>query len=181
MEHLLTGARDLTRLDAQLEQEERSAVDLEPLLEEVVEGFRLRGNGSGVTFELAGATGATEDGSFQVMASPDRLAQVLENLLENALSFSPPGGRVEIRRVREDGKARITVADSGPGIPEDDLDKIFERFFSYRPQAQKGDHIGLGLAVVKAVVEGYGGSVGAANRPGGGAAISLSLPLLGSE
>ncbi|MCB1032789.1 MAG: stimulus-sensing domain-containing protein, partial [Acidobacteria bacterium] len=147
MEHLLTGARDLTRLDAQLEQEERSAVDLEPLLEEVVEGFRLRGNGSGVTFELAGATGATEDGSFQVMASPDRLAQVLENLLENALSFSPPGGRVEIRRVREDGKARITVADSGPGIPEDDLDKIFERFFSYRPQAQKGDHIGLGLAV----------------------------------
>ena len=179
MEHLLSAARDLTRLDAQLEEEERKPVDLEKLLKEVVEGFRLRGGKGGTEFHLQPVEGG-QDGGLRVLASQDRLAQVLENLLENAVSFSPLEGLIEVRLARWNGHARLSVLDSGPGISEDDLEKIFERFYSYRPGTRKGDHIGLGLAVVKAIVEGYGGTVAAENRPEGGAAISITLPLTGT-
>ena len=90
-----------------------------------------------------------------------------------------PEGNYVMRTVAvRDGRARVSIADSGPGIPEDDLERIFERFFSYRPSSQKGEHIGLGLAVVKAIVEGYGGTVAADNRPRGGAVLSIELPLV---
>jgi two-component system sensor histidine kinase ChvG len=126
-----------------------------------------------------------------VHASPDRLAQVVENLLDNAVSFSPPGGTVAVRLAREGSEAVLTVRDQGPGIPPEHLGRIFDRFFSYRPRqgagaaepgarpGALGRHAGLGLAIVKAIVEGYGGSVAAANGAGGGAVLEVRLPAAG--
>ncbi len=109
--------------------------------------------------------------------SPDRLTQVLDNLLENAVSFSPAGGTVTVSLHAEAAGVAIVVADQGPGIPEEHLERAFARFFSYRPDADHADsHSGLGLAIVRAIVEGYGGAVTLANRPGGGAEARVSLP-----
>ena len=116
-----------------------------------------------------------------VHASPERLTQVFENLLDNAASFSGGGSavRVALGRSRE-GDAVVTVSDEGPGIPPAHADRIFDRFFSYRPEADSGGedrrHTGLGLAIVRTIVEGYGGSVAAANNPERGATFTVRLP-----
>jgi two-component system sensor histidine kinase ChvG len=189
MERLLTSARELTRLDAELEQEERHQVDLAALTEEILEGFRLRW-GDSLKFQFR-----RPEGPATTLASPERLAQIVENLLDNAVSFSPPGSLLEIALVREENRLELTVADQGPGIPEEHREKIFRRFFSYRPvspdrpgsserpgssqrdgAAPAAEHTGLGLSVVHAIAEGYGGGVSATNRAGGGAEFRVELP-----
>ncbi len=176
-EHLLSAARDLTRLDTQLEQEPRLAVDLGALAGEVVEAFRLRHEGRGLRFDHQ----LPAEPVF-VDAAPERVAQVLEHLLDNAASFSPPAGRVVSSLEAREGWAIVTIDDEGPGIPPEHLERIFDRFFSYRPgQANDGppagQHTGLGLAVVRAIAEGYGGTIVAENAPAGGARFRLELPL----
>jgi signal transduction histidine kinase len=102
---------------------------------------------------------------------------VAENLLDNAVSFTPPGGTVRVELAAGGGEARLAVLDDGPGIPEDHAGRIFDRFFSYRPDGRRDGHAGLGLAIVKAIVDGYGGSIRAENRPEGGARFEVTLPL----
>jgi two-component system sensor histidine kinase ChvG len=171
LERLVTELQEISRIDARIEDEERGVVDLAALLDQVVEGFRLRhGPRIGIDFESAGKPA-------NVTASPERLTQMLENLLDNAAGFSPTGGLVEVGLHREGGMHRVTIADQGPGIPPEHLDQIFTRFFSHRPTAEDPRrHVGLGLAIVRALAEGYGGSVHAANRTGGGAVFELRLP-----
>jgi signal transduction histidine kinase len=115
-----------------------------------------------------------------VEAAPERLAQVVENLLDNAVSFTRDGGRVHLAVEPAGGGVRLRVEDDGPGISEEHLDRIFDRFFSYRGGGARGGgrdgHTGLGLAIVKAVVEGYGGTIRAGNRPEGGARFEVTLP-----
>ncbi len=111
-------------------------------------------------------------------ASAERLTQVLDNLLDNAASFSPDGEAVEVRVIRDGAAAVVTVDDRGPGIPETHLDRIFDRFFTWRPGRDGRDgHTGLGLAIAKAIVDGYGGSIAARNRPEGGARFEIRLPM----
>ncbi len=120
------------------------------------------------------------DADVAVQASPERLVQVFENILENAVSFSPKGGTVTVRLQGKDASVITTIHDEGPGIPAEHLSRIFQRFFSYRPDGDsstaKHKHTGLGLAIVKAIVEGYGGTVSAQNLPDGGATFEVSLP-----
>ncbi len=111
-----------------------------------------------------------------VTASEDRLAQAFANILENAISFSPVDGQVEVSMFERDGWAVVRVDDEGPGIPPEHLDRIFDRFFSFRPADQR-NHDGLGLAIAHAVVNGYGGSIRAENLAPGGARIEVRLPL----
>lgn len=165
MQHLLGAVREISLLDAQLEEEERASVEVGQILKRVVEAHGLRG-GSTVRVTISQNTGP-----ITVSMAPERLVQVLENLLENALSFSPPDGEVRIDLCRDRGQGVIGFEDEGPGIPEQHLEKIFDRFFSFRPAEEssgsassKPRHLGLGLAIVKAIVEGYGGSVKAENR-----------------
>jgi len=114
----------------------------------------------------------------------------LHGWLDNAASFAPQGSEVEVTVHRQSPWAILRVADRGPGIPPEHLQRIFDRFFSYRPAAvganteaapanapgPRLEHPGLGLAIVKAIVEGYGGTVLASNREGGGAVFEVRLP-----
>jgi two-component system sensor histidine kinase ChvG len=92
-----------------------------------------------------------------------RLGQVVRNLVDNALSFSPEGAQVKVIARREPGNIVVMVEDQGPGIPEDSLEKIFDRFHTDRPDSF-GKHSGLGLAISRQIVEAHGGTIRAENR-----------------
>ncbi|MCG6964712.1 MAG: stimulus-sensing domain-containing protein [Acidobacteria bacterium] len=170
MERLLTEVREISHIDAQLEGEEPEVVRLATILPGVVEAARLRvADGAKIELDL--------HGNPVVVASPDRLVQVFENLIDNALGFSPPAGTVEVTADVAGSDAVVTVTDAGPGVPAEHLGRVFDRFFSYRPEGGARSHTGLGLAIVRSVVESCGGSVSAANRPEGGAIFEVRLPL----
>ncbi|MFP5245297.1 MAG: sensor histidine kinase, partial [Thermoanaerobaculia bacterium] len=114
-------------------------------------------------------------GPLRVAASEDRLIHVFENILDNALSFSPPGGTVTVTANAENGDVVTRISDMGPGIPDADIGRIFDRFFTHRPDGARGGHTGLGLAIVKTIIEGYGGRVSAANGERG-ATFVVRLP-----
>lgn len=196
MERLLAAVREIGLIDARLDDEAVAPVDLGELLRSVTRAVLLRAPGGvELTLDLPVEPVA-------VLGAPERVAQVVENLVDNAVGFSPIGSAVEIR-LRAEPPARpdapalavLTIADRGPGIPAEHLDRIFDRFFTYRPEleaptergmedgAEPGGagkrpdgHTGLGLAIVQAIVEAYGGSVRARNRTGGGAAFEVRLP-----
>jgi two-component system sensor histidine kinase ChvG len=171
MEHQLSELAEVTRIDARLEAEEQVPVPLNGLLARIAERFRMRESGRvQILYE-------PPEEVVTVRASPARLTQVFENVIDNAASFTAESGsaRVTLERA-SDGAAVVAVRDEGPGIPEAHRGRIFERFFSYRPDDADKRHAGLGLAIVKAIVEGYGGSVTAANNPDGGATFTIRLP-----
>ena len=108
---------------------------------------------------------------------PAKLHDVLRNLLENASNYSPEGGVIDVSASRTDSWVDIVVADHGPGIPEPDLSRIFERFYRVdRSRSRDPGGTGLGLSIVRHLVELLGGRVTAANRPGGGAVFTVRLP-----
>jgi two-component system sensor histidine kinase ChvG len=158
-------------IDARLVREQPGPLDLVALLSQIVEGFRIR-EGERVRFELGAPAGPV-----MVRASADRLTQVFENILDNAASFSPPGALVSVTVTAEEQSVVTRIADAGPGIPEANLARIFDRFFTHRPEASRhaGGHTGLGLAIVRTIVEGYGGSASAANGERG-SVFTVRLP-----
>ncbi|HEX6086074.1 MAG TPA: ATP-binding protein [Thermoanaerobaculia bacterium] len=160
MERLLSGVREISTIDGQLVRETPERIDLGALLSRIVDGFRLR-EGERIRFELQ-----LSDAPMYVEATEDRLIQVFENLLDNAASFSPPGSTVTIAAAPENGSVSVRVIDQGPGIPEANLGRIFDRFFTHRAESRSG-HTGLGLAIVKAIVDAYGGSISAENAERG--------------
>lgn len=172
MEHLLSGIQRITHIDAELEREERERVDVNDLAAAITDGFRRRA-GRRVEFEVT-----IPHAPAVVSASPERLTQVIENILDNAVSFSPEGGHVRVRLVAGESQHHIIVEDEGPGIPSEHIERIFDRFFSYRPRggASPGGHVGLGLSVAKAIVEGYGGTIRATTRAPDGACFEIILP-----
>jgi two-component system, OmpR family, sensor histidine kinase ChvG len=180
LERLLAGVQEIVSIDTQLERDPVARIDLGALLGNILDAHRLRTNGA-VRLQLQ-TQAESSAGALHVRASPERLAQVFDNLVDNAVSFSPAGGLVTVSLARRNGRCHIAVSDEGPGIPEAHLARIFERFFSYRPNT--GDtrphdrHTGLGLSIARAIVESYGGSIAASNRATGGARIDVSLPAL---
>ena len=175
MERLLSGVREISMIDAKLVREKPQPVDLAALLGKIVEGFRLR-EGQRVRFQLE-----TDGGESIVNASEDRLTQVFENVLDNAASFSPPGATVAVAIAREGREVVTKISDMGPGIPEANVARIFDRFFTHRPESSRhaGGHTGLGLAIVKTIVEAYGGNVSAFNAERGSVFV-IRLPRAGA-
>jgi two-component system sensor histidine kinase ChvG len=113
------------------------------------------------------------------MGEGSRLARVLDNVVDNAISFSPPGGLVEIAATAVGSRIIVSIEDEGPGVPEDSRDAIFNRFHSMRPEGEDfGRHSGLGLAIAKAIVEGHDGRIGVEDRHDGrpGARFVISFP-----
>jgi signal transduction histidine kinase len=110
-------------------------------------------------------------------ADPQRLTQVLRNLVRNAVAHTSPGDRVQVTAHGEDGWLEITVSDAGPGIPPAELEQIFERFHRLdRSRSRDNGGTGLGLAIARAIVEAHGGRIHAESRPGQGASFRIELP-----
>ena len=169
LERLLSTVRDVTLVDSGLEEPEAEAVDLVELLKGLSGSPRYRERGIDVELE-APSTG------IEVRMPGHRLAQVFENLLDNALGFTPDRGKIRVALRAEGRQAVVTVEDQGPGVPEEHRERIFDRFFSYRPNDRLArEHTGLGLAIVKAIVEGYGGSIALAESSLGGAGFEVRL------
>jgi two-component system, OmpR family, sensor histidine kinase ChvG len=172
MEHLLSEVREISQIDTRMDTEKTGVTDVKQIVLQVLEGYRLRKNAKNLAYEAT-----LTDQEAPSCINPERLIQVLENLIDNAESFSGEGKRIRLDlSVIQDG-IRLTVSDQGPGIPAEIMENIFNRFFSYRPEKdEKRVHTGLGLAIVKSIAEAYNGSIQAANRPEGGACFTLTLP-----
>ncbi len=172
MERLLTGVREISRIDSGAADEGGDAsVGVREIAARVVGGARRRSNGAPLSFVVEGE-------EAKAWIPPGRLEQVVENLVDNAAGFSPPGGTVRVSVAREAGVVVLRVSDEGPGIPAEHRERVFDRFFSFRPGEKKGAHAGLGLSIVKAIAESHGGSVAVAARSGG-ACFEVRLPASG--
>jgi signal transduction histidine kinase len=119
-----------------------------------------------------------DPGLPEVMVDPDRMAQVLGNLIENSLRHTPPGGRVRLAATESQGAVRIRVEDSGPGIDPEDLPRVFERLYRTDKSRQRDSGgSGLGLAIARSIVVGHGGKIWAESEPVAGATFVLDLPI----
>nr|WP_210252064.1 sensor histidine kinase [Rhodoplanes serenus] len=167
LDRLISDISDASRLDAELQRSDSGTVDLRRLLATVVAVANevKRGKGvNGVRVSLAFEGGGPR--SFQLSGHDSRLGQVVHNLVDNARSFSPEGGTVRVTCRRRDKELEITVEDDGPGIRPDALEKIFQRFYTDRPDQGFGQNSGLGLSISKQIVEAHGGRIWAENRLG---------------
>ena len=165
LDRLITDISDASRLDAELQRQEAEPVDLMRLLTAVagVHNDVVRGDGCVVKLSFEPATGGA---AFIVPGHDSRLGQVFNNLIDNARSFSPKGGQVHVTCRRLKDEVEITVEDDGPGIPDHALSRIFERFYTDRPEEQGfGQNSGLGLSISRQIVEAHGGRIWAENRP----------------
>jgi len=165
LDRLISDISDASRLDAELQRQDMAPVDVRRLLNALasVANETRRGNNIGVELRFEGR--GTVD-TFSVPGHDSRIGQVVSNLLSNAQSFSEAGSKVRItcRRVRSN--VEIVVDDDGPGIREDALSRIFERFYTDRPHQGFGQNSGLGLSISKQIVEAHGGKIWAENRVG---------------
>ncbi|MGU9980938.1 stimulus-sensing domain-containing protein [Phreatobacter sp. HK31-P] len=164
LDRLITDISDASRLDAELQRQESTRVDLSRLLGTIATiANEVRKDGD-VPVRLAFEGGKAAD--FAVPGHDSRISQVFTNLIDNARSFSPPTGEVRVTARKLKGAIEITVDDDGPGIREDALQRIFERFYTDRPHQDYGQNSGLGLSISKQIIEAHGGSIWAENRAG---------------
>jgi two-component system sensor histidine kinase ChvG len=165
LDRLISDISDASRLDAELQRQDMAPVDLRRLLSTLtsVANETKLGHDVGVQIRFEGRTPAD---TFSVPGHDSRLGQVVSNLLMNAQSFSTAGSKVRLicRRVRSE--IEIVVDDDGPGIRDDALERIFERFYTDRPHQGFGQNSGLGLSISKQIIEAHGGRIWAENRAG---------------
>ncbi|MCC6191946.1 MAG: HAMP domain-containing histidine kinase [Anaerolineales bacterium] len=171
MRRLVDGLLELARLDSNLRALARAPVDPRALLARVVEKFGLRAQSAGVSLQAQLPAGLPA-----VLGDGDRLAQVFDNLLDNALKHTPAGGRVVVTAETAPGGLNVHVADTGRGIPAEDLDRIFERFYQVDKSRTHGGGLGLGLSISREIVAAHGGQIQAHSRPGEGTTLTVSLP-----
>jgi two-component system sensor histidine kinase ChvG len=162
LDRLISDISDASRIDAELSRVATEPVDVAPILAALVEIDDATRDDTDPRLVLD-----LGEGRLVVQAVEDRLVQVLRNLIGNAQSFSPEGGRIMLRARLDGPMVEIAVDDQGPGIPEAKLENIFERFYSERPQGERfGQHSGLGLSISRQIVEALKGRISAENRRG---------------
>jgi len=173
MERLVRDLLRLARLEAGQEPVERASVRMAAVFSDVV--TELEGGLEAKAQRVV----TTVDPRAEVLSTDGaKLHDALRNLVENAVAYAPASTTIELGARYENGQAVITVADSGPGVPEADLSRIFERFYRVdKARSRESGGTGLGLSIVKHLVGILGGDVKAANRPAGGAVFTIRLPL----
>jgi two-component system sensor histidine kinase ChvG len=174
IDRLISDISEASRLDAELSREELLPFNLADLAETIVDLFNTTGTDGRKSVQVAVADVA-DRAAFEVRGMDRRIGQVLRNLVDNALSFSPEEGTVALEVTRIGDDVLLTVEDEGPGVPEDSLEKIFERFHTDR-EGEFGRHSGLGLSISKQIVAAHRGAVYAENRDEGGARFVVELP-----
>ena len=160
----------LTRLDGDV-LPSAAVVDPLPILEQVLRMMELIAEERGIAL-----TYQAEEGC-RILGSMDETRQIIYNLVDNAVKYNRDGGRVEVELKRQGEEVLLTVADEGVGIPEEELTKIFQRFYRVdKARSRAAGGTGLGLSIVRDTLEKRGGSISAANRPGGGAVFTVRWP-----
>lgn len=161
IDRLITDISDASRLDAELTRGEADTIDLGVMLATLIDAYNTTGKPGQVLINFSN----DEAGVYLVRGISARLGQVWRNLIDNGLSFSPAGGILSVAIEVRKNIIRLSVEDEGPGMPEGAEDKVFNRFYSERPQEEQfGSHSGLGLAISKQVIEAHGGCIWAENR-----------------
>jgi two-component system sensor histidine kinase ChvG len=175
LDRLIGDISEAARTDAELARATFEQVDLGQLIEQLASGWENRREKGDARIAFA----RPRRESAVVLGKPDRLARAIDNIIDNAIGFSPPGGLVEIAASRVGDKVLIRVDDEGPGVPSEAREAIFNRFHSVRPDGENfGRHSGLGLAIARAIVEGHNGEIDVQDRDDApsGARFTISLP-----
>jgi two-component system sensor histidine kinase ChvG len=175
LDRLISDISEAARTDAELARATFESVDLGPLIEQLVSSWENRRERGDARIAFARPRKA----SAVVMGKPGRLARAINAIIDNAVSFSPAGGLVEIAAARVGDEVRIRIDDEGPGVPSEAREAIFNRFHSVRPEGENfGRHSGLGLAIAQAIVKGHGGEIDVQDRDDApsGARFTIRLP-----
>lgn len=181
LDRLITDISSASRLDAELSRAATALIDIGQMLATLADLYSQNAS-TGATAARVTLTGKLPL-NLKVRGVEGRLTQVLQNLIDNALSFTPTDNAVRMSAEREGDKVRINIDDDGPGIPDTKLATIFDRFYSERPKAEKfGTHSGLGLSIAKQITEAHRGRIWAENRVDAqgatvGARFCVLLPL----
>jgi two-component system sensor histidine kinase ChvG len=177
LNRLITDVANTSRLDAELALQTTRPVDIRTILRSVVETIRATIEDGQHNIVLYIQDSPSRSSAFVVNGHELNLGRVVTNLLDNALSFSPPGGTVTVRAVSLGDGVEISVSDEGPGIPPESIDKIFQRFYSDRPQSDRtsGKNSGLGLSISREIVSAHGGHIWAENHIEDGKVLGACL------
>ena len=170
MRKLIGSLLELARLDAGQEQMKRLRFDFSKTVADCVELVQPLADERGVKI-------FTELSPLEITGDSERLAQVVTNLLTNAIQYNKPDGEVRVKLASQGGLAVLTVSDTGPGIPAEDLPRVFERFYR-GDKSRTGGNAGLGLAISKAIVEAHGGTIEVSSKENAGTTFTVRLPLL---
>ncbi len=174
IDRLVSEISDASRIDAEMSRAKREQIDLAKLVEAIIGSRDARDENANRKMVLN-----THSLNTVVTGVPPRLERVIENLLDNAVSFSPPDGEITIDLWRKGDRVTLFVCDEGPGIAREAREKVFQRFHSVRPSGEDfGNHSGLGLAIAREIAQAHDGSLIASDRPDGrpGACFELELP-----
>ena len=175
LDRLITDISEASRVDAELSRTRFQRIDIGQLLERLLTEREARAANKHAKIAFA----RPQKGSAVVMGDANRLVRVFDNLIDNAVSFSPPGGVVQISATRSEDDVVAIVEDQGPGVAADQREAIFERFHSDRPEiAAFGNHSGLGLSIARTIIEAHDGTIDVRDRPSGepGAMFAIQLP-----
>jgi signal transduction histidine kinase len=173
MKRLVGDILDIAAIEAGRLHVEVASGDVASVLRDSMEPFRFAAQAKGIVLELV-----QMPSSVPAMFDHDRVLQVLGNLVGNAIKFTPIGGKISLRLAVAGEEVQVTVADTGAGIPQDKLEKIFERFIQLVPTDRRG--LGLGLYIAKSLIEAQRGRIWATSVPGEGSSLSFTLPLASS-
>lgn len=177
LDRLVSDISDASRIDAQLSRTLFEPVDVGLMIEAMLAARAARADDAAAQPRIAFAR--PRKGTTTVMGDGHRLERAIDNVIDNAVSFSPPGGLVCLAATRLGDEVHIRVDDDGPGIEPSQREAIFRRFHSERPEGEAfGRHSGLGLAIARTIVEGHGGTISARDRDDGrrGASLLITLP-----
>jgi len=175
LDRLIGDISEAARTDAELARAKFEPVDLGPLIEQIVGSWDNRRERGDARIAFA----RPRKSSAVVLGDPARLARAIDNIIDNAVSFSPAGGLVEVAAAHVGESVRIRIDDEGPGVPSESREAIFNRFHSVRPEDEEfGRHSGLGLAIARAIVEGHDGEIDVQDRDDApsGARFIITLP-----
>ncbi len=182
LDSLIASARQLDRVTAELLDTPREKIDLSNLLARMLASYADSFAGRGLTLKSDVAPGIV------VLADTDLIETVIENVIDNGMEVAPEGSEIEVELSNLGDHAELRVCDRGPGVDEEELEHIFERYVSMRParnaadgaegSTEVGPHLGIGLWIVRRNLQAIGGDVRAENRPGGGLSVTMRLPLI---
>jgi signal transduction histidine kinase len=173
---MLNTLMDISEAESGTMQLQRDRVDLRAVIDRATDLYKDVADAQGVALTVAGASSLAPDAALVVTGDRTRLEQVAANLIDNAVKYTPAGGRVDVEVDRTERHAIVRVRDSGIGIPPNEVPRIWDRLFrGDRSRTERG--LGLGLSLVKAIVQAHGGTVDVQSEVGRGSTFTVMLPL----